>query len=169
MRGRLLIVLATFGALGCGLDLLGPEFEQRLTHFGGCGDVRFFAVDAEDELMVSFGAQGLVAAARQAGGPETTALFDFPTNAATLVIEQGSRVSDAMCDDVIVGPGPRVRRTWTATSGSATVRIRPIEDALDGARGDLVLEDVVFTSDDGDEVVLDRLEWVDVSVGWLPG
>ena len=167
MRTRLLVLLV---ALGCGLDLLGPEFERRFTYFGGCGDVVFFAVDADDELMVTFNADGLLAVARQAG-TETTTIVDLPSQDVELVVEQGSRVSDATCDDVVENAGPRVRRTWTATSGTATVRLRPLGDELldGGSRGDLVLEDVVFTSEDGDRVTLDRLEWQDISVGWLAG
>lgn len=165
MRALLLISLVT---AGCGLDLLEPHFDQRLTHFGGCGDVIFFAVDSDDEVMVTFTADGLVAAALGAG-TEMTTVVEFPSDDVELKAEQGSRISDATCDDVIENAGPRIQRSWTATSGTATVRIRPAASSLDGGRGDLVLEDVVFTSEDGDEVALELLEWVDVSVGWYPG
>lgn len=164
MRALLLILLVTSG---CGTDPLGPHFGQRLTRFGGCGDVIFYAVDADDEVMVTFGAQGLVAAAREAGA-ETTTVVELPSDDVELMVEQGSRISDATCDDVIENSGPHVERTWTAVSGTATVRIRPMESAS-GARGDLVLEDVVFTSGGADQVALERLEWLDVSVGWYPG
>lgn len=164
MRALLLMLLVTSA---CGTDLLGPHFGQRLTHFGGCADVIFYAVDADDEVMVTFSAQGLVAAAREAG-TETTTVIELPSDDVQLMVEQGSRISDATCDDVIENSGPRVERTWTAVSGTATVRIRPTEYAS-GARGDLVLEDVVFTSGRADEVALERLEWLDVSVGWYPG
>lgn len=152
--------------LGCESDLLGPDFGRRLTHFGGCADVIFFAVDSDDELMVTFSAEGLLATAREAG-TETTTVIDFPSEDVVLKVEQGSRVSDATCDDVIENSGPRVERSWTAVSGTATVRMRP-EDSS-GGRGDLVLEDVVFAAGGGDEVTLGRLEWLDVSVGWYPG
>jgi hypothetical protein len=83
-------------------------------------------------------------------------------------VEVGSRVSDATCDDVVADGGPRVRRSWTAASGTATVRIRPLEE-WSGGRGDLVLEGVVFTSDGADDASVEILEWLDVSVGWFPG
>lgn len=85
-----------------------------------------------------------------------------------LFVEQGSQISGATGDDVIEAPGPRVQRTWTAVSGTATVRIRPLA-ALGGDRGDLVLEDVVFASGDEALMTVERLEWQDVSVGWYPG
>lgn len=165
MRTLLLVLLVV--TYGCGSDLLGPDFAQRLTRLGGCADVIFFAVDPDDEIMVTFRAEGLVAAAREAA-IETSTVVTFPSDEAELVLEQGSRVSDATCDDVIESPGPRIQRSWTAASGTATVRIRPLE-VPNGGRGDLVLEDVLFTSDDADDVTLDRLEWLDVSVGWYPG
>jgi hypothetical protein len=84
------------------------------------------------------------------------------------MVEQGSRISDATCDDVVENSGPRVQRSWTAVSGTATVRIRPQEQSI-GGRGDLVLQDIVFTSGGADQVSLERLEWLDVSVGWYPG
>jgi hypothetical protein len=164
MRAPLLILLVTSG---CGPDLLGPHFGQRLTHFGGCGDVIFFAVDSDDEVMVTFSAEGLVAAAREAGA-ETSTVVEFPLDDVALMVEQGSRISDATCDDVIENSGPRVQRSWPAVSGTATVRIRPLVESS-GGRGDLVLEDVVFRSDAADEVTLEHLEWLDVSVGWYPG
>lgn len=164
---RVLFPLILLASFGCGADPLGPIFEQRLTHFGGCADVIFYAVDADDEVMVTFRAQGLVASAQE-GGTETETVFQLPADGVDLILEQGSRISDATCDDVIRNGGPRVRRTWTAASGTATVRIRP-DQGSSGGRGDLLLEGVVFTSDGEDAVALHRLEWLDVPVGWLPG
>ena len=164
---RALPIALVVVASACGTDPLGPDFTGFLTRFGGCADVIFYAVDAADAVMVTFQADGLVAAAREAEG-ETTTVVDLPAAGVALVIEEGSRVSDATCDDVIENQGPDVERTWMATSGTATVRIRPLEE-FTGGRGDLLLEDVVFTSDDGDELLVEELEWVDVSVGWYPG
>ena len=164
MRARLLTLLVTFG---CGADVLGPDFVEELTRFGGCADVVFYAVDADDEVMVTFRAEGLVAASREAG-TETTTVVAFPSSGADLRIEQGSRISDATCDDVIENSGPRVRHSWTAASGTATVRIRPLENSS-GAHGDLLLQDVVFTAGGTDEITIERLEWRDVPVGWYPG
>lgn len=160
----LLVFLAIFG---CGSDLLGPNFTRDLTHFGGCGDVIFFAVDSDDEIMVRFRAEGLVAEAREVGS-ETSTVVELPSDDVELIVEQGSRISDATCDDVIVHPGPRVERRWTATSGTATVRIRPLPDS-GGDRGDLVLDHVVFASDGQAPITIERLEWRDVWVGWYPG
>ena len=165
-RMRVLPIIL-LGTAACGSDPLGPDFEERFTHFSGCADVIFFAVDDDDEVMLTFHAEGLVSAAR-AAGTETTTVIELPSDDVELVVEVGSRISDATCDDVIENSGPRVERTWTATSGTATVRIRPLE-SLDVGRGDLLLEDVVFTSDGADDATLERLEWLDVSVGWFAG
>jgi hypothetical protein len=165
MRPLFPFVLLTASA--CGSDLLGPDFVEELVHFGGCGDVIFYAVDADDEVMVTFVAAGLVAEAREAGA-ETTFVIELPSEDVELIVEQGSRLSDATCDDVVVGSGPHVERTWTAVEGTATVRIRPLGGP--GAdRGDLVLEDIVVTGGDGSVLRVERLEWRDVSVGWYAG
>jgi len=166
MRTLILVPLLLL-SVGCGSDLLAPQFAQRLTHFGACADVIFFAVDADDEIMLTFRTEGLVAAAREAG-VETTTVVELPSDDVDLVVEAGSRISDATCDDVIENSGPRVQRSWTAASGTATVRIRPLDD-VSGGRGHLVLEDVVFTSDVADDASVTFLEWLDVSVGWFPG
>jgi len=164
---RALLALVVLTAFGCGSDLLGPTFEQGLTHLGGCADVVFFAVDDADETMVTFETAGLVAEA-QAAGRETETVIALPAAGVRLIVGQGSRISDATCDDVIENGGPRVERIWMATSGTATVRIRP-SGLGSGGRGDLILEDIVFSSDGEEPVTMDRLEWLDVSVGWFPG
>jgi hypothetical protein len=156
----------TFGACS-NEDPLGPGFEQSFAHLSGCADLVFFAVDSDDELMLSFVAEGLVAGARSAGAVTVT-LFSLPDAGATLKLEQGSRISDAMCDDVIENNGPQVSRTWTATAGTATVTVRP-DATQESARADLLLQDVVFERGEGERVTLERLEWSDVSVGWFPG
>jgi hypothetical protein len=150
-----------------GSDPLGPGFENAFAVRGGCADVVFYAVDGADELLVTFQTAGLVAAARASTTPVTTN-FDLPAAGVTAIIEQGSKISDAICDDVIENGGPRVDRTWTAVAGRATVTIRGGADDF-GARGDLRLEDAVFLSDDGRRVGLEELVWTDIGVGWLPG
>jgi hypothetical protein len=160
------IVLATVA--GCGrVDPLGPNFTDELGTVGGCGDITFFAVDDGDELMLTFRAEGLVANAR-AAGQETTTVLDLSANAAHLVLEQGTRISDATCDDVIENGGPQVSRSWVATAGTATVAIRP-EPGRETATADLVLENVVLQSVRGGRVAFDRLEWMSIMVGWLAG
>ena len=168
MRLPHLVSLAAAALLpACSSDLLGPDFEQQLTHQGGCGDVYFYAVDAQDEVMLTFYAEGLVAGARTAG-EEVVTFFDLSEGGASLMVEQGSRISDATCDDVIEGRGPQVDRTWIAVQGHAAVTIRPGATEFE-ARGDLVLEDVVVEDGDGRRRVVERMTWTDVPVGWLPG
>ncbi len=169
MPHRLLVVaLSSVVAVACSdADPLGPGFENDFVQRGGCADVVFYAVDAADEVLVTFQTTGLVDAARAAATPITT-VFELPVEGVTAIIEQGSKISDAICDDVIENGGPRITRTWTAIAGTATVTIRINPDNF-GARGDLRLDDVVFVSDDGRRVRVDELLWIDVSVGWLPG
>lgn len=167
---RTMFALASLLALAAcdGEGALGPDFDDRLVTRGGCGDLVFYAVDGADELMLSFLAEGLVSEA-DAAGEETTTVFTLPHVAVELILEQGTRVSDAMCDDVIEEGGPEVHRAWRAASGTATVVVRPDAEAFqDAARADLLLEDVVFESG-GATVALDRMEWLDVFVGWYPG
>jgi hypothetical protein len=166
MRASILV----FGLLvlaSCGSDtLVGPGFEQRFTSMSGCADLLFYAVDDRDELMLTFFSPGLAAQAWTTG-EETVTTFEFPDQAADLKLEQGTRVSVVTCDDVAVNGGPTIRRTWTATGGAATVTVRPLPDR-DGATADLLLEGVTLERGD-DRLLLDRLEWTNVLVGWSPG
>jgi len=159
----LLFILANCSGTGP----LTPNLEGNLTRMGGCADVLFFAVDQNDELMLSFRTEGAVSEA-QTASEEMVTVFELPSPASELMLERGTRVSDATCDDAIEGDGPQVHRTWSAVSGTATVHIRPGTSPED-ARADLFVEDVVLETDDGDEVVLERLEWTDIHVGWYPG
>lgn len=162
-----LSAVAVLALTACSSNLLGPDFEDRFAHRGGCGDVWFFAVDRDDEVLLTFSTPGVVAAATESGEPTTTA-FDLPDDDVILTVEVGSRISDAICDDVIENGGPRVDRTYRAVGGRATVTIRPGADVF-FARGDLVLEGVTFRDDDGHLVLVERLEWTDIGVGWLAG
>lgn len=164
---NLVIAAALLSLVGCrGIGPVGPEFEERLSTFGGCGDVFFYAVDDDDRLMLSFRADGVVQQARDAG-EEVVAVFELPTAATDLVLEQGTAISDAMCDDVIENGGPQVGRRWEATAGTATVTVRP-EPNGPGVRADLVLEDVVLESR-RQQITMERLEWTDILVGWFAG
>lgn len=154
-------------ACGGGGPLL-PELGTDLTRFGGCGDVIMYAVDEQDRAMVTFQAQGLVEEARASEEDEVEVVLDLSTTAGTAQIEYGARVSSTVCNDVIVPPGPRVDRVWTATAGSATLRIRPVSGS-EGAFADLVLESVVFSSDGAEDITLEEVTWTDVFVGWYPG
>ncbi|HUF50844.1 MAG TPA: hypothetical protein VMN60_08430 [Longimicrobiales bacterium] len=92
---------------GCDrIDSLGPNF-------------------TDDELMLTFRAEGLVPEA-SAAGQETVTIFDLSTAAAQLVLEQGTRVSDATCDDVIENGGPQVTRSRSAGTPASRPRHREL-------------------------------------------
>lgn len=164
---NLVIAAALLSLLGCrGSDPIGPEFVERLSTFGGCGDVVFFAVDDNDRLMLTFRAEGVVEQASDAG-EETVTVFELPTTGTALVLEQGTAISDATCDDVIENGGPQVSRSWAATAGTATVTVGPGPNGQ-VASADLLLEDVVLESR-GQQITMERLEWTEILVGWFPG
>lgn len=163
-------LVALLAAACEGDGLTGPEVEE-LPLRGGCGDVIFYAVDDADEVMLTFVAEGLVEQARDAGQP-LIFFFDFGPGTGSyrpeLRLVQGTHVSDATCDDILQNE-PQIRRSWSAAGGTASVQMRPRE-GQEGAMADLVLEDVVLRSDDdGRTIRIDRMEWTDVFVGWLPG
>lgn len=164
---RVLMLMSLAAVAVCGGDPLGPNGTDSFSRLGGCADVIFYAVDANDGLMLLFRAEGLVSEA-QAEGAETVTTFQLPAASAALSLQQGARISDAACDDVIEGAGPKVVRSWTGVSGRATVRMRPLE-GQGGARADLILEDVLLEGAGEDDVSIARFEWTDISVGWYPG
>jgi hypothetical protein len=158
---------ALLAAASCSSSLLDPDFADELDQFRACADVFFFAIDDADRVMLTFAVAGPVADA-QAAGETTTTTFDLPDPDVALFVEQGSRVSDAACDDVIENGGPVIERTWTAIAGAATLTIRPGEGMVDN-RADLQLRDIVVRDADGHVRTFSRLDWLDVSVGWFPG
>ena len=158
--------------VGCSTgDLLGPNLAVNLTTVGGCADVILFGVDDRDQLMLKVTAPPMVAYAQVTGEPVVAVYSLRPSFSVARVdvhVYQGSRVSDATCDDVIENGGPRVDRMWTAVKGSATLTARA-EAGRSGATVDVLLEDVVLEAEDGEQHRLRRLEWHDIQVGWLPG
>lgn len=163
------VIWGTLFVAACGGgNLLLPDLGADLTRFGGCGDVIMYAVDEPDRVLVTFQAQGFVEGARASQENEVEVVLDLSTAAATAQLEYGERVSSTVCNDVIVPPGPRVERAWTATSGTATLQIRPVSGS-EGAFVDLALESVVFSSDGAEDITLEEVTWADVFVGWYPG
>ena len=170
MRSSAVVLASLLTVPACGgSQLLGPELIASLSAFGGCGDIVFYAVDSNDEVMLTFHAEDVVGEARSAGeGQETVMTFVLPAPATQLILQQGTRISDATCDDLIENGGPQVSRSWTAIAGTATVSVRA-DPGEETARADLLLEHVVLEGSGGDRVTFDRLAWTDILVGWRAG
>lgn len=159
-----LVALTPALLVGCG-PALPDDLAASLTEVGGCGDIVFYAHDVDDTVLLRVAGEGLVDAATAAGEPTTTT-FTLPDAALEVEIDVGSAISDAICDDVIVNGGPRVRDTWIAVSGTAEITVRPGAETFD-ARSDLHLEGVSF--DDPEDTELDTFDITDISVGWFAG
>lgn len=81
-------------------------------------------------------------------------------------------IGNYACDDVANDQG-EIIKTWTATEGTAFIRI--VEDRITVTEWEMtykmtvVLENVLFKNATNDITVLDRVVFEDVLVGWLPG
>lgn len=148
----------------CAAPLSG-DVTAQLDPAGGCADLILYAVSDDDTLLLRIDADGLIA---DAGGEPSSQTFTLPDAAVTVVLEQGSKISDAICDDVIENGGPQVDRTYTATAGTAAFTIRP-GDTDENSRADLTLTDLTLEDEDGHVVTVSELVWTDVGVGWLAG
>jgi len=106
---------------------------------------------------------------------ETEQTFDLSkTNVQDLNVEVKKLTSDshgAYCDCVFEG---EVLDTWTSVSG--TVKIRIVQDYEGDPEAfekihtiNVTLEDVVLQNDKGNTIVVNRMEFSNVTVGWLPG
>lgn len=119
--------------------------------------------------MLTFSAEDVLRQVRAAGeDQETVITFALPAPATRLILQQGKRITGAICNDVLEEGGPRVSRSWTAIAGTATLRVRA-DPGQETARADLLLEDVVLEGSDGDRITFDRFAWEDIPVGWYAG
>ena len=162
MRTLLFVLLA-----GC-TPALTDGFGAGLTEHGGCGDTILYAADPGDTIMLRFDHEGAVAEAF-AAGVETTTELTLPDPDSKVVVEVGTRISEAMCTDYIENGGPVVDETWTASEGDATLVVRPGADGTWGSYADLTLTGVTFTSEAGEFASLPDLTLTNISVGWLAG
>ncbi len=164
-----LVFLAAATIGGC-VAPLEDGFETSLEEQGGCGDVVFYAVDSADEVMLTLVVDDLLREAHLAG-EEATTQFDLPADEVTLIVEQGTKISDATCDDVIENGGPTVERAYTAVSGTVEITARPgDENDYTSASGDMKLKDVVFESESGNKTItLETLSILNAEVGWFAG
>lgn len=172
MTRTLLALAATAALSACATSTpTGSELAEALESSGGCGDLVVYAVDADKTLLLDVQADGLVQAATEAGEPTTTT-FDLATaTGVRVILEQGSEIDDAICDDVIENDGPIVDRSWTATAGTLEVTVRPgPTDTASDPRSDVTLTDVVLTPDGrGETLSLPSMTWTDIPVGWFAG
>lgn len=155
-------IVGTSLVLGGCVEPLPDDLAARLTRTGGCGDVVFFATDADDTLMLIAEAPELVTEAFAAGQTRTTDYL-IPDESFSLQVHRGARVSDATCDDVVEQGGPDIRDTWTAEAGSATITIVPGPTA-EQSTGTLLIQDVIV-----DDALIATFEIADVAVGWFAG
>lgn len=150
---------------------LSMDFAESLTHVNGCADIKMYASNAGSTVAMFFESEGLVAAACEG---DTTWSWDLPEASVSLYVQQGSRLTSQSCTDVYVsGEEPVVGRTWTATSGHASLDIVPGSDpdTCPEANADATLEltEVTFTADDSGEEVAVEAFTMETTVGWLPG
>ena len=159
MSRALIVSLAALVACG---PTVPEDLAAALTERGGCGDLIVYAYDTDDSLLLTVVVDGLVDAAQIAGEEQTTT-HEIGDPGVQVGLDVGSRITDAICDDVIENGGPVVRRTLDATAGTIEVTVRPGDDAW-GARADVDITGVVLE----DAAPLD-LSWTDIAVGWLAG
>lgn len=169
MRRALATLLLALGAAGCA-PALQEGFDEELTRKGACADMLFFAANAEGSIALSFTVPPLIEAFLASGDPEQSTAWTLPDRDVVAVVELGTRVDDALCDDVIENGGPQVAATYVPTQGSLTVRLRPGATAED-TRADLILTNAIFVRDvtGAGDVPVQRVEILDVIVGWFPG
>jgi hypothetical protein len=85
-----------------------------------------------------------------------------------LQLQIGEELGGPLCNDILT-PGWRVDHTIDATAGRYVITVRP-DEVGENARGDALLTGVEFVHPvTGERITIDRLEWVDVLVGWLAG
>jgi len=164
---RLPFLLALPAVVACdlgGTPQLGDDVEDTLTNEGGCADLYVFAVDDADEVILEIRFDGPIAAAGGSTSIEQDFTLPDPTIDATIKV--GEKVSDAACDDVIENGGPQIDETWEAVSGTVHLVIEVGEHTT---LSDVTLENVVFESEDAEQVTVEAFDWVDVGVGWYPG
>jgi hypothetical protein len=163
---RLPLLLA-LPAVACdlgGSPELADDFEDTLTTEGGCADLYVFAVDEADEVILEVRFDGVIDEATYGQAFEQD--FTLPDPMIEAAVQVGEKVSDAACDDVIENGGPQIDETWQAVSGTVHLAIEIGEHTT---LSDVTLEDVVFESEDGEQVTVEAFDWVDVGVGWFPG
>ena len=155
-------------AAACGPPV-PPDLDEALSRRGGCSDLVVFAVDEEDRWLLTVEVDDLVASARETGQDELRETLTLPAERGRAALERGSKVSDAICDDVIENGGPRVDMVWLGVGGDISVTIRRVGED-DAFEADVSVENLVLDQEDGPEQIeVQSLIWSDIAVGWLPG
>ncbi len=155
----------------CDQTALEDGFGSSLAFQGGCSDMVLFARNAADTVQLYVSVNGVVSSANGAADTQVHS-FLLPDPDITLNVNVGENLSDATCDDVVLGD-VSVAMTYLATGGTATLVIEPgeqdEEEWSQTGTATLTLSSVEFT--DGNQCVmgLGDFSFEEVLVGWLPG
>ncbi len=152
-------------------DPVAPPVQQavavlsgELTSFSGCGDVVFYAMDADSLLLVVHVNNALAdAEAVCPTGPVTT-VYELPDGAITVGLDQGTFLHGP-CTGEQPPDEPVVEQHYDAIGGTATLTIWPAES---GGMADLDLANVVLHPATGDDVTVANVGWVGIGVGFYP-
>jgi len=110
----------------------------ELTRTGGCGDVFFFGVSADEAVGLVVTTNGPFTA-----GPDSvTRHFDLPSDALSVKVEVGSQVGMLYCNDTLT-PEYHVDATREAIRGSVDITVDPGDCPRTGTAE---LNDVVIKS-----------------------
>ena len=149
--------------------------ELELTNFGGCGDVFMYAYSDSDEMGLFISAAGIVQQAFDSGDDTSTFSVDVGSGdgQARVVLQAGERITTEACNDLVIyDQRPAVSEELTATAGTITFQITPSGEPTDWgelpAGGDVLLNEVEFTTIQGDTLTIDNWGF-NAYVGWLPG
>jgi len=170
-----LILIALVHA-GCAAPVPSPSPEPALgaadlPRAGGCADAVLYAVnEAQDLAVVVTWPQ---AATRAATAGEFEGERQLPADDVSVRLQVGRQLSTLLCNDVLM-EGAEVLAETEALEGTARIRIVPQgnDPLFPTGQAHLVLTNVVFEFGSGESAErwrIDRLEWQDINVGWLPG
>ena len=148
-------------SIGC-TPSVPSNLSTKLTEQGSCADLFVYAANRSDTLVLSISIdEGLVEAAHAAQETVVTTI-GLPDASATVMLTDGTRVSEPLCNDVVDNPvAPKAE--WSATAGTLEIAITP-GGTVDEARANVEAKGLVF---DGAEPF--DFSWFDKMVGWLPG
>lgn len=133
---------------GAPCGTLEPDFVDRLTRPGGCGDVHLGASDEQGTIFLDLRIDGLVAEARETGMDLKTD-FTLPDAAVKLVVQTGEHLNEEFCTDYSEFT-PKVDLVYTAISGTVSMSVTAYEGS--GGKAVAIFENVVFAVADDESI-----------------
>ncbi len=174
MRTKVLLVSILLGVLFFSCDDNEQTNKKNLKEFyftgevGGCSDFMVYQFLSEKKNTITLSIDGK--GREELGLNSEYKKFSVPSDNISIVVTEWEKPAHSdFCNDVI--SDNKKLKSWKGVSGNLKIKISDVEKTKFSThyKITIIVENVVFKNEEGQEKIISKLIIKDTMVGWLPG